>query len=226
MNEIFSSPFFGIALSICTFELGVLIQKKTRCTLLNPLLISVTLCILILEVFHISLKNYRVGGSVISAFLGPATAVLAISVYSQLSLLKKTYIPVIAGTVVGSAVSVSSVYFLCRVFGISDVLTKSMLTKSISTPFALAVSKDIGGICSISVAAVVLTGIFGAVSAPLMIRLFRIKNPVAQGIAIGTCSHAVGTSKAIELGEVQGAMSSIALIMTGLITVLIFCLIS
>lgn len=221
MSEVYASPFFGIFLSIITFEIGVWINKKTKSAVANPLLIAVTLCILIIKIFRIPLESYYAGGDLITVFLGPATAVLALSIYSQFTLLKKYFLPVLIGTITGSLVSVSSAYLLCKLFHLDDVLTRSMLTKSVTTPFAIAISKNIGGIPSIAVAAVVMTGILGAVFAPLLIRLFHVKNPVAAGVAIGTSSHAVGTSKAIELGETEGAMSGIAIGMAGIVTVII-----
>lgn len=221
MNEIFASPFFGICISILTYEAGVLIQRRTRSAAANPLLISVVLTILTLVVGRIPLESYRNGGDIISVFLGPATAVLAISIYSRLDLLKKYFFPILIGTITGSLVSVASAYFLCKAFGLDDVLTKSMLPKSVTTPFAMAISESIGGIPAVTVAAVVLTGILGNVLAPLLIRLFRVKNPIAAGVAIGTASHAVGTSKAIEIGETEGAMSGIAIAMAGIVTVII-----
>jgi len=221
MSEVYASPFFGIFLSILTFETGVWINKKTKSAVANPLLIAVILCILILKIFRIPLESYYVGGDLISVFLGPATAVLALSVYSQFALLKKYFLPILLGTVVGSAVSMSSAYLLCKVFHLDAALTASMLTKSVTTPFAIAISQNIGGVPSVAVAAVVMTGILGAVFAPLLIRLFHVKNPIAAGVAIGTSSHAVGTSKAIELGETEGAMSGIAIGMAGIVTVII-----
>jgi len=221
MNEVFASPFFGITLSIVTYEVGVLIARKTKLAIANPLLIAIILCIAVIELAHIPLESYNAGGNLIAIFLGPATAVIAISIYNQLSQLKKYFIPILAGTLVGSLASVGSAYFLCKLFGLGDVLTKSMVVKSVSTPFALAISKNIGGIPAVSVAAVVITGILGAVCAPMLIKIFRVKNPIAAGVAIGTCSHAVGTSKAIMIGEVEGAMSGIALGLAGLLTVAI-----
>lgn len=221
MKEIFSSPYFGVFLSVLTYEIGVWIQKRTKSAAANPLLISVVLCILTLVLGRIPLESYRNGGDIISVFLGPATAVLAISIYSRLDLLKKYFFPILMGTLVGSLVSVASAYFLCKAFGLDDILTKSMLPKSVTTPFAMAISESIGGIPAVTVAAVVLTGILGNVLAPLLIRLFRVKNPIAAGVAIGTASHAVGTSKAIEIGETEGAMSGIAIAMAGIFTVVL-----
>lgn len=221
MSEVYASPFFGIFLSILTFEIGAWINKKTKSAVANPLLIAVILCILVIKIFRIPLESYYVGGDLITVFLGPATAVLALSIYSQFALLKKYFLPILLGTITGSLVSVSSAYLLCKLFHLDDVLMRSMLTKSVTTPFAIAISKNIGGIPSVAVAAVVMTGILGAVFAPLLIRLFHVKNPVAAGVAIGTSSHAVGTSKAIELGETEGAMSGIAIGMAGIVTVII-----
>jgi Putative effector of murein hydrolase len=221
MSEVFASPFFGITLSILAFELGVFIERKTKLPFANPLLIAIIICIAVIELCGIPLASYNVGGELISVFLGPATAVIAISIYSQLSRLKKHLLPILAGTLAGSLVSIASAYYLCKLFGLDDALTKSMMVKSVSTPFALAISKNLGGIPAVSVAAVVITGILGAVCAPLFIKAFRVKDPVAQGVAIGTSSHAVGTSKAIALGELQGAMSGIALGLAGILTVII-----
>jgi len=221
MNEVFASPFFGITLCILAFELGIWIEAKTKLALANPLLIAVILCITVLKVFSIPLESFNAGAEVVAVFLGPATAVLALSIYLQLARLKRYFLPVLAGTVVGSLVSVGSAYWLCQAFGLDTALTKSMLVKSVSTPFAIAISKNIGGIPSVSVAAVVLTGILGAVFAPLLIKLFRVSSPIARGVAIGTASHAVGTSKAILLGEVEGAMSGVAIGMAGIVTVVI-----
>lgn len=221
MSAILSSPFFGIFLSILTYEIGVWFNRRTRSAAANPILIAVILCIAFLQLFRIPLESYNAGGSLIASFLAPATAVLAVSIYSQFGLLKKYFLPVLAGTVVGSGVSVGSAFILCRAFGLDETLTLSLVPKSVTTPFAMAVSESIGGVPAITVAAVVLTGIFGAVTAPLLIKIFRVKNPIAAGVAIGTSSHAVGTSKAIELGETEGAMSGIAIGMSGIITVIL-----
>ena len=221
MSEVFASPFFGIFLSIFAYEIGILINQKVKSAFTSPLLISVVLCMAVVSICKIPLASYNVGGNLISIFLGPATAVLALSVYSQLSLLKKYLLPVLIGTIVGSCVSVGSAYLLCKAFHLDYTLTQSMLTKSVTTPFALAISANIGGVPSIAVAAVVMTGILGAVFAPLLIRLFRVKNSIAIGVAIGTCSHAGGTSKAIEIGETEGAMSGIAIGLAGLVTVIL-----
>jgi predicted murein hydrolase (TIGR00659 family) len=221
MSEVFASPFFGIFLSILVYEGAVLLYSKVKSPFTNPLLISVLFCMLIVTVLRIPLESYMVGGQLISIFLGPATAVLALSVYSQLALLKKYLLPVLLGSVVGSCVSMGSSYLLCQAFHLDDILTKSMLTKSVTTPFALAISENIGGDPSLATAFVVMTGIIGAVFAPILIRIFCVKNPVAVGVAIGTSSHAGGTSKAIEIGETEGAMSGVSIGLAGVVTVIL-----
>ena len=167
------------------------------------------------------MEAYNAGGDFIAMFLAPATACLAISIYRQLPVLKKNLIPVLAGSAVGAGVSMGSVSLLCRLFRLDEEMTASLLPKSVTTPIAMGVSEQLGGIVPITVAAVVFTGILGAIFAPLMIKIFRVRSPIAAGLAIGACSHAVGTSKAVELGEVEGAMSGIAIGTVGLVTVLL-----
>jgi len=221
MANILTNPMFGIALSILAYLIGVYLNKKTKNPFVNPLLIAIALVIIVLQTFHIPLASYQIGGNYISLFLAPATAVLGYSIYRQVTILKKYFIPIVIGCLVGSLTSMGSVFVLCKIFGLEDVLLSSLLPKSVTTPIAMAVSSQLGGIPSITVAIVIITGIIGAVLAPLLIKIFHIDEEVAQGVAIGTCSHAVGTSKAIELGEIQGAMSGIAIGISGIITVII-----
>ncbi len=220
MTEWFSSPLFGVVLSILAYALGVWINKKLRTPIANPLLIAIILVIAFLKLTGIPLDAYQKGGDFISMFLAPATACLAVSIYSQRTLLKRNLFPVLAGSAVGSAASMGSVWLLCRLFRVDESFTASLLPKSVTTPIAMGVAEQLGGVVPVTVAAVIFTGILGAVLAPVLIKLFRVKDPVAAGLAIGACSHAVGTSKALELGEAQGAMSSIAIGVCGLTTVL------
>lgn len=220
MIELTASPFFGIALSIIAFWVGVKIQKKTGISLCNPLVIAVVLVIAVLTIFRIPYESYNKGGTIINMFLAPATACLAVSVYTKLQILKENWLPVLVGCTVGSLTSIASAYILCRIFGLDDAMVYSMLPKSVTTPIAVSISSAHGGISSITVVAVIFTGIFGNIAAPFLIRLFRVKDPVTAGLSIGACSHAVGTSKAIELGETEGAMSGLAIGVCGIITVL------
>ncbi|MGN0663740.1 MAG: LrgB family protein [Negativibacillus sp.] len=219
LNTLTSSPLFGILLTLGSFSVGVMVQKKLKTPLANPLIIAAALSIGLLQLFHIPLANYQTGSSYISLFLGPATAALALSIYRQYPVLKANLLPVIAGSAVGSAVSMGSVLFLCKLFHLEEIMAKSLLAKSVTTAIAIEVTQQQGGLAPITVAAVVITGVMGAVFSPLLIRLLRIKDPVAAGLAIGTSSHALGTTKALEIGQVEGAMSSIAIGTAGLVTV-------
>ena len=221
MSSCLQSPMFGIAISILAFLIGVYLNKKTKSPLVNPLLVAIALIIIFLQVCKIPLTSYQVGGNMISMFLAPATTVLGYSVYRQIEILKKYFIPIAAGCFVGSITSMGSVILLCKLFGLNDILLASLIPKSVTTPIAMAISEQLGGIPAVTVALVIITGITGAVICPFLIRLFGIDNAVAQGVAIGTCSHAVGTSKALELGEIQGAMSGIAIGISGIMTVIV-----
>lgn len=219
MKDIFSSPFFAVVISILAFEIGLLLNKKTKIALFNPLLISIVLIIITLKNLDISLDSFNKGGSMISFFLGPATVVLAVPLYKQFDKLKANLLPILIGIFIGSLTSILSVVLLAKLFGLNAALRASLIPKSVTTPIGIEVSKQIGGIQAITVAAIVITGIIGAVFGPAFCRLFRIKDKVAVGIAFGTASHAVGTTKAIELGEIEGAMSGLAIGVAGLITV-------
>lgn len=221
MNSIISNKLFGIVLSLLTFCIGSHLQKKYKFALFNPLLISIGLCIIVLTLFSIPLEKYNLGGDIISMFLSPATAVLAYSIYHQIDLLKKYLLPMIAGCLVGALTSIGSIFFLCHLFGLDERLTSSLLPKSVTTPIAIEISQQLGGMPSITVAAVVITGILGAILTPIFLKLLPIKNKVATGVAIGSCSHAVGTSKAVQLGEIEGAMSGVAIGISGIMTVLL-----
>ena len=220
-ETVFSSPFFGITISIVAYSIGVWLNKKTKMALINPLLISYVIIIPLLILLNIPLAWYKRGGDIINMFLSPATAVLAITVYRQRKLLKDHILSVIVGSIAGSLTSLLVVYALCRLLLMPDEITVSLLPKSITTPMAIAVLESLGGIEAVTVLAVIITGISGNILGPILIKVFRIKNEIAQGMAMGAASHAVGTSKAIELGEVQGALSSIALVMSGIITVIL-----
>lgn len=220
MAEWTNSPFFGVALSVVAFWIGVQLQKKTGLVACNPLLVAVILVIGVLLALHIPYEDYDQGGSLINLFLSPATACLAVAIYSKVRLLKENWLPILVGCVVGSLVSMGSVLGLCRIFRLDEAMTASLLPKSVTTPIAVSVSQAHGGIPSITVVAVILTGIMGSILAPMLIRLFRVKDPITAGLAIGACSHAVGTSKALELGETEGAMSGLAIGVCGLVTVI------
>lgn len=221
MSELASSPFFGITLTIVAYWLGVRAQKKTGLVVCNSMLITVALIIAVLTVFHIPYEDYYQGGSLINLFLGPATACMAVTVYAKMDLLKKYWLPVLAGCLAGTVTSIGSILVLSRLFGLDKDMTASLLPKSVTTPIATAVSEGHGGIVPITVAAVIVTGILGNLAAPFLVKLFRVKDPVAAGLGIGTCSHALGTAKALEMGETEGAMSGLAVGICGIFTALL-----
>lgn len=220
MNEIMSSPYLSIVLCVAFFELGLLINRKARTPLFNPLFIAITGVIIFLKLSSTDYAQFSKGGNVISLFLAPATVVLAMPMYRQLDKLKANIIPILAGTAAGSLCSMGSVYILSKLMGLNDELTLSLIPKSVTTPIGMEISRQLGGIPSLTVAAIVLTGIIGAILAPSLCRLFQVKDSISAGIAIGTSSHAVGTTKALEMGETEGAMSGLAIGMAGILTAL------
>lgn len=219
MAELFASPFFGISLSVIAFWIGVRIQKKTGLVLCNPLLIAIVLVSAVLLVCRIPYASYNQGGAIINMFLAPATACLAVSIYTQINLLKENWLPILVGCTAGSITSMGSIYLMCRLFRLDEAVSASLIPKSVTTPIAVSISENLGGIQAITVVAVILTGILGSILAPVLIKTFRVKDPVAAGLAIGACSHAVGTSRALELGETEGAMSGLSIGICGILTV-------
>lgn len=218
LDELLYSPFFGLTLSALAWGVGVWLQKKTGWAVCNPLVVAAALVMAVLTLFHIPLEAYNEGGNVIKLMLGPATAVLALNIYQQHKILKQYFFPVLAGCLAGSLASVGCVVGLCKLFQMDSVLIASLLPKSVTTAIAVGIAESRGGIAGIAAAAVVVTGILGAVFAPLLAKLFRVTDPIAEGLAIGACSHALGTTKALELGQIQGAMSSIAICVCGILT--------
>lgn len=221
MNAVLSSPFFGIVLCLVTFLIGRALQKKTGWVLANPLVVAVILCVAVLLLFDIPYENFTKGADVINWMLGPVTALLALSIYNQRQILKAYFVPVLAGCLAGSVTSMASILGLCKLFGVDKAITASILPKSCTTPIALSIAQSHGGIPAIAACCVIIAGVTGALCAPLFSKWFGITDPVAQGLATGASSHALGTTRAREMGEVQGAMSSIAIGVCGLISVVI-----
>ncbi|SFU54167.1 TIGR00659 family protein [Clostridium sp. DSM 8431] len=219
MDILINEMFFGIVLSLVAFEIGLLIYRKTNIPVFNPLLIAISLVTGFLLVFHIDFSVYNVGGQFINMFLGPATVVLAVPLYKQLELLKKHAPAILIGILLGSLIGICSVVLLAYLFGLNAELIRSLLPKSVTTPIGIELSNQLQGIVPITVLAIIISGIAGAVLGPTICKLFRITDSVAIGVAIGTSSHAVGTSKAFEIGETEGAMSSLSVGIAGIMTV-------
>ena len=215
-----SSAYFGIFLSLGAYFIALALQKKTRCPLLNPLIVSVIFVIFILSVFRIDYDAYHQSAKMLSSFLTPVTICLAVPLYNQLELLKKHKKAIFLGVLSGVITSLVCVLSLCLLFGLSHTDYVTLLPKSITTAIGMGVSEELGGHVSITVALIILTGVFGSIIARGVCRLFRITDPVARGIAIGTSSHAIGTTRAIEMGRIEGAMSGLSIVIAGLLTVI------
>lgn len=223
MSELFhlllNSSFFGVGISLITFYVASMLYRKTASPIMSPIIVSTLMIIFVLMTFHISFEEYDRGGRYISFFLGPATVVLAVPLYRQLDTLKKHLIPVVTGILMGSAAGIISILILCQLFDLDRTICISMVPKSVTTPIGIEISKQLGGLPSVTVAAIVFTGVAGILLLPTVLRIFNIRDKVAVGVAIGTSSHALGTTKAVELGETEGAMSGLAIGVAGLVTV-------
>jgi len=221
MYNVLQTPIFGIVVSILFFSIGVYIQKKTKLAVFNPLLIAILGIILFLKLSHISYESYKIGGDTINFFLSPVTIVLAIPLYKQYDLLKKHLHEIIIGITTGVLVSFASIVVISKITNSNKLIMDSLLGKSITTPMGISLTSTLGGIESITIVAIILTGIVGAMIATPIFKLINTRHPVSRGIALGTASHALGTTKALELGEIEGAMSGLAIGIAGTITVIL-----
>ncbi len=211
--------FFGSVLSLVSYEMGIQLKKRFKLAIFNPLLISIIIVMAFLSVFKIDYKVYNESAKYISYLLTPATVCLAVPLYRQLNLLKKHSKAIIAGTLTGVITTMCTVLLLALVFGLNHQEYVTFLPKSITTAIAMGISEEMKGFVTITVASIIVTGILGSIIAETVCRICKITEPVAVGIAIGSASHAVGTTKAMEIGEIEGAMSSLAIATSGLCTV-------
>lgn len=214
-----SSVYFGVFVSLAAYFAGMALRRKTGLSLFNPLLISVLLVMALLAVFKIDYAAYNQSAKILSSLLTPATICLAVPLYEQLALLKRHKKAIFLGVLSGVLTSLVCVLALSLLFGLDHAAYVTLLPKSITTAIGMGVSEELGGYVSITVAVIILTGILGNMIAKGVCRLFSITNPVARGIAIGTSSHAIGTTRAMELGEVEGAMSGLSIVIAGVLTV-------
>ena len=220
MNEFWqTSLFYGAGISLVAYEIGQLLRRRFKLAILNPLLIAVICVIGVNSLLHIDYKTYNEGGKYLSYLLTLSTVCLAVPLYEQLELLRKNLKAVVCGILAGILASLVGVLACAKLFGLDHQLYVTLLPKSITTAIGMGVSQELGGIVTITVASIVITGILGNVIADGVFRLFGIHEPVARGLALGNSAHAIGTAKAMELGEVEGAMSSLAIAVAGLITV-------
>ena len=220
MSDFFTnSVFFGVLLCLSAYQAGLFLRQKTKIAAFNPLLISIIIVIFVLVVFNIKFQDFYNSSKYISYLLTPATVALAIPLYSKLSLLKSNFKAIMSGLIAGVLTSLISIFVMALLFGLSHEHYASMLPKSITTAIGIGVSQEIGGIPTITTAVIIVTGVFGNVTADIIYKIFNIKNPIAKGIGLGSSAHAIGTSKALEMGETEGAMSFLSIAMAGIITV-------
>lgn len=218
-NFISNSLFFGPVISLAVYEGGLLIKRKYKLAILNPLLITTIVLIALLALTHVEYESYNASAKYISYFLTPATVALAVPLYEQLKLLKENLKAVACGLVAGVLTSLVSILLLSMLFGLNHEQYVTLLPKSITTAIGMGVSEEMGGITAITVAVICVTGMIGDMTSEWLYKILKIKNPIAKGLALGTASHAMGTAKAMEMGEVEGAMGSLAIVTAGLLTV-------
>lgn len=219
MNNIMTdSIFFGAVISVVGYLIGIFLRKKI--SVLNPLLVSIIFVIAVIKIFHIDYETYNSGAKYISYLLTPATVCLAIPLYRQIYVLKEHAKEVFIGILAGVLASMGSILLMSYLFGLTHEQYVTLLPKSITTAIGMGVSEELGGIQTITVAVIIITGVLGNIIAEAVLKIFRIKEPVAKGLAIGTASHAIGTTKALEIGEIEGAMSSLSVAVAGLMTVI------
>lgn len=221
MNQMMAaSATAGVVISLAAYYVGIFLKKKTGLAAFNPLLVSVVLVIVFLSVFQIDYDSYQNSAKYLSYLLTPATVSLAIPLYRQLELLKKNMAAIAAGVGAGVLASLSSILLMSYVFRLTHEEYVTLLPKSITTAIGMGVSEELGGHVTITVAVIIITGIFGNMTAEFICKICRLQNAVSRGLAIGTASHAIGTTKAMEMGEEEGAMSSLAIVVSGLCTVI------
>lgn len=221
MSNLFSeSVFFGVFVSLTAYFIGALLKKKFHLGIFNPLLISIIVTIAVLLIFKVDYKTYNEGAKYISYLLTPATVCLAVPLYEQFEQLKKNWKAVFSGIISGMLTSLCCILLFAVVFDFDHQTYVTFLPKSITTAIGMGVSDELGGYVSVTVAVIIITGVLGNILADFVYKLFRIKDPIAKGVGLGSASHAIGTAKAMELGEVEGAMSSLSIVISGILTVL------
>lgn len=221
MYNVFDTEIFGVILTILFFNIGIYIQKKTNKSIFNPLLIAILGIILFLSITKIPYESYKLGGDRINFFLGPVTIVLAVPLYKQFDLFKKYLLEILIGISCGVVVSFISIKLIGHFTNADVDIINSLIPKSITTPMGISLTKTLNGVEAITVVSIILTGILGAIISPIVFKIGKINNPVAKGIALGTSAHALGTTKALEMGEVEGAMSGLSIGISGIITVIL-----
>ncbi len=214
------SLFFGMGISLICYLIGAFIKDKTRLAIANPILIGFLLVIAVLKLFNISYDSYMNGAKYLSYMLTPATVCLAVPLYEKIKLLKENAEAIFLGIISGIIANAFSVWLICILFTLDETIFATLIPRSVTTAIGMVVSAETGGIENITVAIICVTGIVGNVIADIVCRIFKITDPVARGIAIGSSSHVLGTAKAVEMGETEGAMSGLSVAVSGILTVI------
>lgn len=213
------SSYFGVSISLLTYFIGIRVKRRFKLAVFNPLIVSVVLTVLALLALNISFGEYNESAKFLTYLLTPTTVSLAIPLYEQLRMLKDNLRAILTGIISGALSSMVCVFLLALLFGLNHAEYVTLLPKSITTAIGLSLSEELGGYPSITAAVICITGVCGNICAEGFLKLIRVTNPVAKGVAIGTASHAMGTSRAMEMGDVEGAMSSLSIAVAGLVTV-------
>ena len=222
MNELFSSSYrSGGCPTLCIYLLSSAIQKKVKHSILNPILISILVIITILKASGISYASYMQSTILLSTLLTPSTLCFAVLLYEQYSLIKRYAKAIILGVFAGTLSCMLTIFLLCKLFALDHAIYVTLLPKSITTAIGMTLSQMMNGYVPITIILIIITGIFGNMISPGLCRLAGISNPIAQGAAIGTASHAIGTAKAMEINQIAGAVSSFSIILAGIFTVLL-----
>lgn len=216
-----NSAYAGVTISLVSYAVGAKLKRKFGFGFLNPLLISIIVTILVLVGCNVSYETYNEGAKYLSWLLTPATVCLAIPLYEEFELLKNNAKAVLLGVLAGVITSLLTVFVLAKMMGLSHQNYVTLLPKSITTAIGMGVSEELGGYVTITVAVIVITGVIGNILGEFICKLFRIQEPISKGLALGTAAHAIGTAKAMELGDVEGAMSSLSIAVAGVITVVL-----
>ncbi|MDR2210965.1 MAG: LrgB family protein [Spirochaetaceae bacterium] len=222
MAYLISLPVVGIIITILCYFLGIRANKLFPSPLTSPMVIANGLIILIICLTPLTIEQYLTGGNMITLFIVPATTLLSLRIYRQWALLKANVIPILSGCIAGSVASMASTFGLCKLFSIDTGLIVSLLPKSVTTAIALELATKNGGFSGVAISGVIITGVFSAAFGPFFIKNFKLRDPVAGGVAMGASGHAIGTAAALEIGEVYGAMGGIAIGLMGIITSLLF----
>ena len=218
-NLILNSAASGVFISLAAYGIGTLVKRKWKSALANPLLIAIILVILFLKLSGVEYETYNASAKYLTYLLAPATVSLAIPMYERMQLLKENYAAILTGILSGVLASLVCVLAMALVFHLSQVEYVTLLPKSVTTAIGMDIAKELGGHSEIAAAVIIITGVLGNMAAEPICRIFAIRHPVAKGIALGTSAHAIGTAKAMEMGETEGAMSSLAIVVAGVCTV-------